>query len=229
MFEFPFSSLHEINLDWILAQVKTLVENTNEFNTKADYAVETADDAKAIAEQAAQAQIADGAVTTQKLADGAVTEPKLANGAVTTNKIGSAAVTNAKIADGAVSNAKIADGAVSNAKLGDNAVTSAKINNSAVNYDKLANNAKVKRNRITKQYTGTIASGAAANLLSAYDLITNDDVPNTTFFAFFEWSTGSGLAATNFGGAPDSLSIAVRNVTANAITDPEFRIGYLYY
>lgn len=116
-FKFPFSTLHELNLDWILEKVKYLTENNEEFNTKADYAVETADDAKAIAEQAAQASIADGAVTTTKIADSAVTEPKLANSAVTTNKIGSAAVTNAKIADGAVTTPKIADGAVTNDKL----------------------------------------------------------------------------------------------------------------
>lgn len=77
MFKFPFSKLHELNLDWILGIVKNLVENNEEFNRKADYAVETADEAKTIAEQAAQATIPDGAVTTIKLADGAVTEQKL--------------------------------------------------------------------------------------------------------------------------------------------------------
>ena len=87
MFFFPFSTLHELNLDWILAKMKYLLGTTEENNRKADYAVETADEAKTIAEQAAQAQIADGAVTTVKLANNAVTTAKLANGAVTFAKL----------------------------------------------------------------------------------------------------------------------------------------------
>lgn len=87
MFFFPFSTLHELNLDWILAKMKYLLGTTEENNRKADYAVETADEAKTIAEQAAQAQIADGAVTTIKLADNAVTTPKIANNNVTFAKL----------------------------------------------------------------------------------------------------------------------------------------------
>lgn len=116
-FQFPFSNLHELNLDWILSKVKTLVDNNEEFNDKADYAVQTADDAKAIAEQAAQAQIADGAVTTSKIAYHAVTRDKLDDGVINSLKIEDAAVTNAKIADGAVTTVKIADEAVTSAKL----------------------------------------------------------------------------------------------------------------
>lgn len=87
MFKFPFSTLHELNLDWILDKMKTLIHDNEEFNQKADYAVQTADEAKTIAEQAAQAQIADGAVTTIKLANNAVTTPKIANNAVTFAKL----------------------------------------------------------------------------------------------------------------------------------------------
>lgn len=109
-FKFPFSTLHELNLDWILEKVKYLTENNEEFNTKADYAVETADDAKAIAEQAAQATIADGAITTAKLADDAVTAAKIDDGAVGTAALGSGAVTTPKIADGAVTAVKVKNG-----------------------------------------------------------------------------------------------------------------------
>lgn len=136
-FRFPFSSLHELNLDWILEKVKYLTENNEEFNDKADYAVATADDAKTIAEQAAQAQIADGTVTTLKIADGAVTEPKLASSAVTTGKIAAAAVTNAKIADGAVTEPKLASSAVTTGKIANSAVTNGKIADGAVSSSKL--------------------------------------------------------------------------------------------
>ena len=76
MFIFPFSTLHELNLDWILAKVKNLMESVGVFQKTADEAKETSEDAKAVAdhalevaEQAAQAQIADGAVTKVKLSD----------------------------------------------------------------------------------------------------------------------------------------------------------------
>lgn len=121
MFKFPFSTLHELNLDWILAQVKkfselippmeTAVEDVQELQTDVEQAVEdantaienanaaleTAEEAKEIAEQAAQGTIADGAVTT----------PKIANNAVT----------NAKMADDAINTANIIDGSITEAKL----------------------------------------------------------------------------------------------------------------
>lgn len=90
MFFFPFSTLHELNLDWILDRVKTLWSQTEENNQKADYAVQTADEAKEIAEQAAQGQIGDGSVTTSKLANLAVTDAKLAANSVTEPKLSSA-------------------------------------------------------------------------------------------------------------------------------------------
>lgn len=160
MFKFPYTNLHELNLDWILEKVKTLVANNDEFNEKADYAVETADEAKTIAEQAAQAQIGDGAVTTSKLADGAVTSAKLANnavysanimdgevgtsdlaeGAVTTSRILDGAVTGAKIFDGAVTNDKLGNGAVTNGKIADGAITTAKLASGSVTANKIESN-----------------------------------------------------------------------------------------
>lgn len=136
-FLFPFSTLHELNLDWILSKVKTLVDNNEEFNDKADYAVQTADEAKAIAEQAAQAQIADGAVTTQKLADGAVTGNKIAQATIQTGNLSTGCVTNAKISDGAVNSAKLAANAVETANIRNGAVTKDKILDGAVSLTKL--------------------------------------------------------------------------------------------
>lgn len=107
MFKFPYTNLHELNLDWILEKVKTLVANNDEFNEKADYAVETADEAKTIAEQAAQATIADGAVTTPKLADGAVTNLKIANGAINGTKIANGGVETRNIQDDAITAPKL--------------------------------------------------------------------------------------------------------------------------
>ena len=127
MFKFPYTNLHELNLDWILEKVKTLVENNDEFNDKADYAVETADEAKEIAEQASQAVLPDGSVTTAKLADYAVTQNKLAVNAVGNFQLQDGSVTNSKLADNAVNSAKIADEAVTTAKLDDGAVTYAKM------------------------------------------------------------------------------------------------------
>ena len=117
MFVFPWANLHELNLDWILQQVKRLVDSNDEFNDKADYAVETADEAKTIAEQAAQATIADGAVTTQKLADGAVTGNKIAQATIQTGNLSAGCVTTPKILDNAVTTTKIADNAVTNDKI----------------------------------------------------------------------------------------------------------------
>lgn len=126
-FKFPFSTLHELNLDWILSKVKELVENNEEFNDKADYAVQTADEAKTIAEQAAQATIPDGAVTTIKLADGAVTGNKIAQATIQTGNLSTGCVTNPYILDGAVNTPKIATGAVTTQKIADGAVTANKV------------------------------------------------------------------------------------------------------
>lgn len=100
MFRFPFTNFHELNLDWILSVVKQAKEVFDNGQEDIDYAVETANDAKTIAEQAAQATIPDGAVTTIKLANEAVTNPKLANGSVTSGKLANESVTILKFADG---------------------------------------------------------------------------------------------------------------------------------
>ena len=119
-FFFPFSTLHELNLDWILDKVKTLTENNQEFNDKADYAVQTADEAKAIAEGAV---LPDGGVTTPKIADYAVTQVKLAV----------SAVGNYQLQDGAVNENKLASDAVTTGKIADGNVTEDKLNSSLLN------------------------------------------------------------------------------------------------
>lgn len=179
-FKFPFSTLHELNLDWILEKVTTLWNQAEENNNKADYAVETADEAKQIAEQAAQAQIGDGAVTTAKLADSAVTSAKLANNAVYSANIVDGEVKGSDIADGAVTTAKITDSSVTQGKIMDGAVTSSKLASAAVTTVKIADKAvsanKIADHTITSQQVSqsTTAVDLFATLRSAFPSITND-------------------------------------------------------
>lgn len=126
-FKFPFSTLHELNLDWILDIVKTLKESNDEFNEKADYAVETADEAKTIAQQAAQAQIPDGSITQSKIANGAVGTDQIENNSITGNKLVVGTVTTGYIADNAINTSKLADSAVNTINIANNAVTNDKI------------------------------------------------------------------------------------------------------
>jgi len=102
MFRFPFTNFHELNLDWILKVVK---EATTIFETgraDLDYAVETANEAKEIATQAAEAQVADNSISTVKLQDASVTTLKIHDGAVTAAKLAAGAVTAQKIANDSV-------------------------------------------------------------------------------------------------------------------------------
>lgn len=128
MFKFPYTNLHELNLDWILYIVKTLWEQATTNNEKADYAVETSEEAKTIAEQAAQAQIGDGAVTTAKLADDAVTQGKIADGAVGTDQIENNSITGQKLVAGTISTGYLADGAVTSGKIADGTITTDDLN-----------------------------------------------------------------------------------------------------
>lgn len=177
-FKFPWSNLHELNLDWILSVVKRFselvppmetavedvralqddvaqaVEDAQSAVTSANQAAETAAEALEVAEQAASGTIADGAVTTPKLANGAVTSAKIEDGTIQTIDIADGAVTSIKLASNAVTTAKIADGAVLSTKLSDDAVTTAKIADNAVTNAKLADNAV---------NTAEIAAGAVTN------------------------------------------------------------------
>lgn len=108
MFKFPFTNFHELNLDWVLSVVKAAQEIFETGRTDIDHAVSTADEAKEIATQAAEATIADNSISTAKLQDGAVTHTKLADNAVEGNNIKNGEVSNSKIADSAVTLVKIA-------------------------------------------------------------------------------------------------------------------------
>lgn len=117
MFNFPWTNFHELNLDWILSVVKEAKEVFDNGRADIDYAVDTADEAKNIATQAAQATIADNSISTAKLQDYAVTNQKISNLAITSDKLQSGCILNAKIADNAVTSPKIADGSVTLPKL----------------------------------------------------------------------------------------------------------------
>ena len=178
MFRFPYTNLHELNLDWILQQVKKFAElippmedattNVQEALDKAEEALNDAEqamedagdaltiaqDAKDIAEQAAQGIIADGAVTTPKLDDEAVTTAKIDDDAVTTAKIDDGAVTTAKLDDESVTTAKLDDESVTTAKLDDESVTTAKLGDESVTTAKIddgaVTNPKLADNSVTK-------------------------------------------------------------------------------
>lgn len=77
MFRFPFTNFHELNLDWILSVVKEAKEVFDNGQESIDYAVSTSEEAKQIAEQAAERVIPDNAVTSSKIANGAVTAEKM--------------------------------------------------------------------------------------------------------------------------------------------------------
>ena len=119
MFRFPFTNFHELNLDWILSVVKeakAVFENGRE---DIDYAVQTADEAKEIAQEAVESVVPDNSVTTPKIRDYAVTSDKIATFAVTTDKIQEGGVTTSKLAALAVTTAKIQEGAVTASKIAD--------------------------------------------------------------------------------------------------------------
>lgn len=107
MFRFPFTNFHELNLDWILSVVKEAKEVFDNGREDIDYAVETADEAKELAEQAVESVVPDNSITTQKIRDYAVTSDKIATYAVTTDKIQEGGITSSKILAGAVTTAKI--------------------------------------------------------------------------------------------------------------------------
>lgn len=120
MFNFPWTNFHELNLDWILSIVKEAKEVFDNGQSAIDYAIDTAEEAKTIATQAAEATIPDNSISTAKLQDGSVTNAKMANNSVNTTNLVNGSVTNAKLADNSVTGAKIADGEITKAKLVNN-------------------------------------------------------------------------------------------------------------
>lgn len=163
-FKFPFSTLHELNLDWILEKVKTFaelippmetavedvqtslttaqeaLEDATEALESAGQALETAEEAKEIAEQAASGTIADGAVTTAKLADGAVTSAKILDGTIATVDIADGAVTAAKLAAGAAKD-NIETNTLNGLKLLDSSIPTDKLSSGCVTTSKILDGA----------------------------------------------------------------------------------------
>lgn len=184
MFKFPFSNLHELNLDWILEQVKqfsvlippmeTAVEDVqalqddveqavtdaNAAVTAANQASETAAEALEVAEQAASGTIADGAVTTAKLANNAVTTEKILNGTILSEDMAAGAALG-NIADGTIAGAKLATGAAA-ANIADGTLPGAKIADSSILGSKLADGAAINR---------VISDGAVTGVKIADDTI----------------------------------------------------------
>lgn len=164
MFVFPWSNLHELNLDWILQQVKqfaelippmsTAVEDVQALQTDVEQAVEdanaaledaaaaleTAEEAKEIAEQAAQGTIADGAVTTPKIADGAVTSAKILDGTIATVDIADGAITAAKLATDAAAD-NIATNTLNGLKISDGSIITDKLTAGCVTTPKILDGA----------------------------------------------------------------------------------------
>lgn len=179
-FKFPFSTLHELNLDWILEQVKKFselippmetavddvqalqtdveqaVEDANTALEDATQALETAEEAKEIAEQAAQGTIADGAVTTPKIADGAVTSAKILDGTIATADVADGAITAAKLATGAAKD-NIETNTLSGLKLLDSSIPTDKLSSGCVTNPKILDGAVtlVKLAVEAKNSTGT--------------------------------------------------------------------------
>ena len=172
MFNFPWSNFHELNLDWILSVVKEAKEVFDDGRSDIDYAVSTADEAKEIATQAAEATIADNSISTQKLQNGAVTNAKLANNSVTTANIVDRTIIGNDIAENTIESYNIKNGTIIEADMADEAVTSAKIAPGSVTYAKLADDA-VNTSKITDG--AIIASKLSANLkkinLHGYHLV----------------------------------------------------------
>ena len=112
----PYANYHELNLDWIIDELKKLPDFIKE----------------EVARQIVSYTIPDDSVTTPKIANLAVTSAKLANYGVTTGKIANLAVTDGKLAANAVKTVKIEDAAVTTPKLADGAVTSSKLGSGSV-------------------------------------------------------------------------------------------------
>ena len=142
MFNFPWTNFHELNLDWILSVVKEAKEVFDNGRSDIDYAVETADEAKEIATQAAEASIADNSVSTVKIQNGAVTNAKLANNSVTTANIVDRTIIGNDIAENTIESYNIKNGTIISADIGSGEIKTANIADANVTYAKLAANAK---------------------------------------------------------------------------------------
>lgn len=210
-FRFPYSNLHELNLDWILAEVKefaelippmsTAVEDVAEAVSKSDQALDTANEALTVAEQASHAIISDGAVTTSKLADEAVTEAKLADYAVTNDKLASNSVGRVNIQNFAVDTLQLEDEAVTTAKLHDQSVTTQKIANGNVTWAKLATTVKNRilyiEDVVCNAMTGDFAQVANNSIDEGYVLAMIEFATPAYITSNYTWTTSEGFLKLN--------------------------------
>lgn len=223
-FKFPFSTLHELNLDWILEKVKTFaelippmetavedvqtslttaqeaLEDATEALESAGQALETAEEAKEIAEQAASGTIADGAVTTAKLADGAVTSAKILDGTIETIDIADGAVTAAKLATDAAAN-NITNNSLNGLKISDNSITTDKLTSGCVTNPKILDEAVTKSKIATAFLESEVEfkrhAIALSDVSSTYGTVTRCDsviVYNDNIVFFFYYIRLTGLS-----------------------------------
>lgn len=255
-FKFPFSTLHELNLDWILEKVKTFAElippmetavsDVQELSTDVQQAVEdaqqaledagealqTAEEAKEIAEQAAQGTIADGAVTTAKLDDGAVTTAKLDDGAVTGAKIASGTIQTGNLSSGCVTTTQILDGTISPDDLGTECVTNSKLSADSVTTSKINDGAVT----TAKLYDGAvnnakIQDGAVTKVKLGTDALEDLIFPAGTYtmeVTGFGWTTSGGADTDIYYVMPKSLiGRTVSNVSTSGSSIRTGKGGYI--
>lgn len=84
------------------------------------------------------ANLANGAVGTERIANDAVTADKIRAGAVNVDKIADRAIIGVKIALGTIGQSELADGAVTTNKIENGTVSESKLINSSVTVDKIA-------------------------------------------------------------------------------------------
>lgn len=246
MFNFPWTNFHELNLDWILSVVKEAKEVFDNGRSDIDYAVSTADEAKEIATQAAEATIADNSISTSKLQNGAVTNAKLANNSVTTanivdrtiigNDIAENTIESYNIKNGTIIGADIAEntitydnlaaGSVVNSKIADNAVTTPKISDGSVTEAKLDSalaskiggkqNVLVKRTHAFTGITGSADTNIVLSTTTAQTIGTSSSQAILCFYATSDAGMSGAVFSVGYNPSNDNLYIRSNKALANA-------------
>lgn len=195
MFNFPWTNFHELNLDWILSVVKEAKEIFDNGRSDIDYAVDTADEAKTIATQAAEATIADNSISTVKIQNGAVTNAKLANNSVTTNNIVDRTIIGNDIAENTIESYNIKNGTIIGADISNNTIEASNLASGCVTEEKIVNGSVVASKLGTQLYnyiyrewqaTGFNPSQESiANIIAtAGDIIVRCFIPSVNFDCF---------------------------------------------
>lgn len=242
MFNFPFTNFHELNLDWILSVVKQAKEVFDNGQESIDYAVNTADEAKTIATQAAEATIPDNSISSSKLQDGAVILSKIANRTITGLKIALNTITGDNIAENTITNYNIQNGSIIGADLADNTVTGDKIANGAVLTSKLYDGAVtlVKLAQEVKDVLYRSACSALTLTTGTSNINPGETVELTVtfeppadfpyFISLIPQYTSSGLPIVSVWvtGNPNTAHVSVLNNRATAVTNESATIKAIY-